>query len=74
MPKYPEPSEANGFLAEHVCLLCESYLRWTGRNLADPGLPKEEIGRRLYFAPFVVADGWSGSAPIARRQAGRPPW
>ncbi len=52
MPKYPEPSEANGFLAEHVCLLCESYLRWTGRNLADPCFSKEEIGRWLYFAPF----------------------
>ena len=64
MPKYPEPSEANGFLAEHVCLLCESYVSWTGRDLADPGLPKEEIGRWLYFAPFVVLSHDAAADPV----------
>jgi hypothetical protein len=50
----PEPNETNGFLTEHVSLLRDSLIRWTGRDIIAPGVPEQEAASWLYHAPFAV--------------------
>lgn len=52
------------FHAGHAQLLLDSYRRWTGRDLVDPGLSAAERGRALYEAPFVVASHGTGEDPV----------
>lgn len=62
--RYSLPSEENGYLADHVTLLRDSYLHWTGRPLLDPRLTELEAARYLFAAPFVVASHDASPDPI----------
>ncbi|MGE5154286.1 MAG: MEKHLA domain-containing protein [Bdellovibrio bacteriovorus] len=63
-PAPPEPDAANGYLSEHVGLLCRSHRHWTGRDLVvDAGSPFE-LAKRVYEAPFVVLSHGADSDPI----------
>ena len=61
---FPPPSEANGFLPDHVQLLRDSYRRCTGRDPIDPALAGVEAARALYEAPFALLSHGTGSDPI----------
>lgn len=52
--QFPRPSEANGFLAEHVALLRASFRHWTGHDLVDPRLSALEAARQLFAARIVL--------------------
>ncbi|GAB6067288.1 MEKHLA domain-containing protein [Methylothermus subterraneus] len=60
----PEPSPANGFLAEHVRLLTASYRRWTGKDLIDPTLDPIAAARFLYHAPFALVSHDTRQDPV----------
>ncbi len=61
-PDRPEPSPDNAFLATHVALLQNSFLRLTGRRLG--GTPAELSAEALYHAPFVVLSHDSQPDPV----------
>lgn len=58
------PDVSNYYLAEHAQRLTNSYRRWTGNDLLDPGLSVMEQARALYEAPFVVASHGTGEDPV----------
>ncbi|QLH38923.1 MAG: MEKHLA domain-containing protein [Defluviicoccus sp.] len=71
----PEPGPDNDFCAGHARLLRDSLRRWTGCDLLDAapaltgGTPSSEpitgddIGRRLFEAPFALLSHGVGSDP-----------
>jgi hypothetical protein len=61
----PEPSIANGYVAEHISRLLKSYHLLTGRdfefsNVCDP----LERARRIYQAPFFLASHDGAVDPV----------
>lgn len=64
MTAFPPPCEDNAYLAEHVAILRDSYLHWTGRPLLDPRLGALEAARYLFSAPFVVASHDTAKDPL----------
>ncbi len=62
--KSAAPDADDEFHARHAQLLLDSYRRWTGRDLVDPGLSAAERARVLYEAPFVVAAHGTGEDPV----------
>lgn len=58
------PDAADHFHVEQARLLIDSYRRWTGRDLVDPGLSTPEQARALYEAPFVVASHGTEEDPV----------
>ena len=62
--KSTAPDADDEFHAGHAQLLLDSYRRWTGRDLVDPGLSAAERARALYEAPFVVAAHGTGEDPV----------
>ncbi|WP_026610906.1 MEKHLA domain-containing protein [Methylocaldum szegediense] len=64
MTAFPEPSEENSFLADHVAILRDSYRHWTGRELVDPRMNHHEAARYLFFAPFAVLSHDTAKDPI----------
>ena len=56
---FPEPSENNGYLVEHITLMKESLRRLTGKQFTDFGLNSSNLGKSLYYAPFVVVSDFS---------------
>ena len=64
MNPLPKPSEDNGYLAEHVAILRNSYRHWTGRELVKPGMSDSEAGRYLFHAPFVVVSHDTAKDPL----------
>ena len=65
MATLPQPSEANGFLADHAALLLASYRQLTGRELL-PGAPVDpaEAARQLWEAPFFVSSHNGAADPV----------
>ncbi len=61
---FPCPAESNGFLSDHARLLRESYRRFAGRDLIDPGLPDLPAARALFSAPFALLSHGTGPDPI----------
>lgn len=56
---------ANEFLVDHVSLLCDSYLHWTGRKLVpDDDLTVVERARALYYAPVGVVSHDTSADPV----------
>jgi hypothetical protein len=74
-----EPQESNDFLAEHAVRLIESHWHLTGRALLPAGLA-DEVGRRLYRAPFAVLSHDAGDDPrftyanLAAQERFELPW
>ena len=64
MKGWPQPSEGNHYLEQHVAVLLRSYTHFTGRPLADPHLPVMEQACYLFFAPFVVVSHDAGADPV----------
>lgn len=62
--KSAAPDADDEFHAGHAQLLLDSYRRWTGRDLVDPGLSAAERACALYEAPFVVASHGTGEDPV----------
>jgi MEKHLA domain len=60
----PEPSLANDYCVEHINLLIDSFQHYTGRNLVDPSLRREEAAREIFYAPFVVVSHDTAADPI----------
>ena len=56
---FHEPSENNGYLVEHITLMKESLRRLTGKQFTDFGLNRSNLGKSLYYAPFVVVSDFS---------------
>lgn len=63
MPTAP-PSETNGYLHRHATQLLASYRRWTGRNLVDPSLSREQQARELFNLPAAVLSHDNAADPI----------
>ena len=61
---FPEPSENNGYLVEHITLMEESLRRLTGKQFTDFGLNSNNLGKSLYYAPFVVVSHNTDPDPI----------
>ena len=57
------PSPDNGFLADHVARLLDSYRHWTGQALLPPHPDPAVTAERLYHAPFVVVSHGTGDDP-----------
>ncbi len=64
MPIFPEPSEQNWYLIEHVNLLCHSFRHYLGRSLIDSTLDDIEVAKTIYNAPFIVVSHDTSSDPI----------
>jgi hypothetical protein len=60
----PIPSEENGFLADHVAILRNSYRHWTGLELVPPRMADLEAARYLFYAPFAVASHNADKDPL----------
>lgn len=65
------PSAGNGYYHQHARLLADSFRRCTGRELIAPaaaiagdggGTPVDDVGRRLFEAPFAVLSHGSEAA------------
>ena len=61
---FPEPSENNAYLAEHIALMQDSLQRLTGKNFTDFGLSTENLAKALYEAPFVLLSHNTAVDPI----------
>ena len=64
MPRYSEPSDANGYLADHISLLCRSYRQRLHRDLVSPHLEAIAAAKAIYTAPFVVVSHDTAADPI----------
>jgi hypothetical protein len=58
------PSEANGYLVNHVTLLRRSYRHWTRRGLVDPRMIDLDAARYLFTAPFAVVSHNTAPDPL----------
>lgn len=58
------PNPSNAYLQDHVQCLLTSLRHWTGRNLIDPGLPKVEQARQLFYAPFALLSHNTAADPL----------
>ena len=66
------PAASNGYYRQHARLLVDGFRRCTGRNLIAPTTPADgdragtwadDIGRRLFEAPFAVLSHGEGADP-----------
>ncbi|MFN0130005.1 MAG: MEKHLA domain-containing protein [Verrucomicrobiales bacterium] len=48
----------------HSVILADSYRRWTGRELLARVVDREEWGKRLFEAPFVVVSHGTEADPV----------
>jgi len=59
----PEPSAENCFLLDHIRLLSDSLLHWSGCGLMDAVADEEVAARMVYFAPFALLAHGTGDDP-----------
>ena len=64
MISFPEPSEDNSFLVEHVIILRNSLRYWTNRNLINFALDDVEAVRYVFYAPFAIVSHDTAHDPI----------
>jgi hypothetical protein len=64
MPSLPEPSAANGYLADHVSLLRHSYRQLCHRHLLEEDLDDIAAAQAIYTAPFIVVSHNDSDDPI----------
>lgn len=64
MPSLPEPSAANGYLADHVSLLRYSYRQLCQRPLLEADLDDVAAAQTIYTAPFVVVSHDDSDDPV----------
>ena len=68
---FPQPSEANSYLVEHINLLRRSYKKHFGQDLIgirsgfiSPNSDEVTIAKAIYYAPFVVVSHDTSPDPI----------
>lgn len=68
---FPQPSEANSYLVEHINLLRYSYKKYVGQDLIEfePGFVSPDsdevaVAQAIYHAPFVVVSHNTAADPI----------
>jgi len=59
-----KPSSENGWLAEHVSVLLDSFRELTGCDLIEAGDDPVETARRVFEAPFFVASHDGADDPV----------
>ena len=59
-----KPSSENGWLAEHVSVLLDSFRELTGCDLIEAGDGPVETARRVFEAPFFVASHDGADDPV----------
>ena len=66
MPAFPEPTEANQYLAEHIAIVQNSYKKLLGRDLlaSVPSLSAVEAARAIWEATFMVVSHDTAPDPI----------
>lgn len=64
MTAFPEPDKNNGFLVDHVTILCSSFAHWTQQQLISRNQAPRDAARSLYFAPFAVVSHDTAPDPI----------
>lgn len=64
MGMFPEPAEANLFLAQHVAILRTSLKHWTNRELFNTELDREYYSEQIYRAPFAVVSHDTAADPV----------
>lgn len=61
----PEPAATNGYWADHISLLRQSYQRLTGQDFGPGGLLSAvDFAQAIYEAPFVVVSHGPQTDPI----------
>lgn len=63
-PPFPLPAASNGFLADHIGRLRQSYCQLTGRDLIEPGLNDRDAASALFEAPFALLSHDTQADPI----------
>lgn len=64
MSKFPQPSEQNLYLVDHVNLLRQSLKHYTGRDLITAALSPVEAAKELYHAPFILVSHDTAPDPV----------
>lgn len=64
MAAFPEPSERNAYLVDHVNRLRASFRHYLGRDLITEEMDDQEAARSLYHAPFVLVSHDTAADPI----------
>ncbi|MGB8698948.1 MAG: MEKHLA domain-containing protein [Thermosynechococcaceae cyanobacterium] len=60
---FPEPSHQNGYLAQHIDVLCKSFKRLIGHDLTLNS-DSYEAAKEIFEAPFVVVSHNTADDPI----------
>ncbi len=58
------PPSLTPTLTEHLSRLCDSFARWTGRDLVAAWSAAEDLAARLFEAPFVILSHGIESDPV----------
>ena len=61
---FPEPSENNAYLLEHITLIRDSLQRLTGKDFTDFGFSTKNLAKELYHAPFALVSHNTDPDPI----------
>lgn len=63
---FPEPTEANQYLAAHIAIVRSSYQRLLGRDLlaASQSLADREAARIVWEAPFILVSHDAAADPM----------
>ncbi len=61
---FPEPSEDNGYLTEHVARLRKSLLLHTGRDLVGSEADGADAAKEVFDAPFAVMSHDMANDPV----------
>ncbi len=62
MPERQLPTTENSYREDHAILLYNSFYQLTGKKLID--CPLDQLGERLFFAPFAVVSHDTSADPI----------
>ena len=61
---FSPPCEENGYLQEHVNLMCESLRNYAGRDLVGSKIDEGEAAKELFYAPFALVSHDALEDPI----------
>ena len=64
MTIWPEPSEQNGYLTEHIQLLRDSFRRVLNRDLLDISQCEVTVAKAIYHAPYMLVSHGTEADPL----------
>jgi len=59
-----KPSKENFYFVEHVTLIRESLIKFTGKDLVCRDLSDEDAAREVFYAPFAVVSHDTSEDPV----------